>query len=225
MATDLRQSELIKRIASVVGHELRNPLAVINNSSYFVRTKLGSGGALDPKVEKHLGIVASEVARADRLIADLLAYSRPLELVKTRKALADVVAAAVDSLDRPAGVKVVVKPMKDSLEADVDCAKLAEAARRLLENAVEAAAPSGTVTVTVGRDKGFSFIEVRDTGPGIKQEILRSLFEPFFTGKPRGLGLGLALARKIAQAHGGRAEGGNAPDGGARFRLLVPHGR
>src|SRR5271156_4526061 len=72
--------ELIRRIASVVGHELRNPLAVINNSAYFLKTKLGQDGKLDPKVEKHLGIVVGEIGRADGLIADILTYSRALEV-------------------------------------------------------------------------------------------------------------------------------------------------
>jgi signal transduction histidine kinase len=68
----------------------------------------------------------------------------------------------------------------------------------------------------------MAVVEVRDTGTGIKAEVLPELFEPFRTGKPRGLGLGLALARKIAHAHKGRAEGSNLKGGGASFRLLLP---
>ena len=75
---DAHQAELIRRIASVVGHELRNPLAVINNSAYFVKAKL-AGSALDPKVEKHLKIIESEITRADDLISDILTYSRKCE--------------------------------------------------------------------------------------------------------------------------------------------------
>ena len=71
--------ELIRRSAAVVGHELRNPLAAINNSAYFLKAKLGQGRSLDPKVEKHLNIVASEIERADRMIADIIAFARPLE--------------------------------------------------------------------------------------------------------------------------------------------------
>ncbi len=216
------QAELIRRIASVVGHELRNPLAVLNNSSYFIKSKLSAGGALDPKVEKHLGIMASEIARADRMIADMLTYSRPMELTKGRVPLAAMAEAVVESLAAPAGVKVSIKAPKAPVEASADEKRLSEALKRLLENAVEAVGESGAVTVTISREKGEAALEVRDSGPGVKAEVAPHLGEPFRTGKPRGLGLGLAIARKIAEAHGGRLEGGSAKEGGAAFSLRLP---
>lgn len=215
-----KQLELIRRIASVVGHELRNPLAVINNSAYFLKTKLGQSGNLDPKVEKHLGIVTSEIARTDRMIADILTYSRPLEPKPASSALADLVEAQLAALAVPASVKVEKKLKK--IEASVDEKLFADAVRRFLDNAVEAMPEGGTLTVSLFEEKGFAVVEVRDTGSGIKAELLPELFEPFRTGKPKGLGLGLALVRKVALAHNGRAEGSNLKGGGAAFRLAVP---
>lgn len=217
-----KQLELIRRIASIVGHEVRNPLAVINNSVYFLKTKLGQDGRLDPKVEKHLGIVASEIQRADRMIADILAFSRPIEATISPVALAPIVEAAVAALAAPAAVTVEKKIPKGGVEALGDEKRLGDALRRLLDNAVEALPAGGVVTVSVSREKGFACVEVRDTGAGIKREVLAELFEPFRTGKPRGLGLGLAMVRKIAEAQKGRVEGGNLKEGGARFRLLIP---
>jgi signal transduction histidine kinase len=224
MTTEASQTDLIRRISSVVGHELRNPLAALNNSAYFVKAKLSAVGSLDPKVEKHLGIMASEIGRADRMIADMLTYSRALELSRVKTDLVAAARSTVETADRPAGVKIAFKAPKNSVEADVDAARLVEALRRLIDNAVEACGEKGAVTVSVGKEKGGAVIEVRDTGGGVKPELLPHLFEPFWTGKPRGLGLGLALARKIVEAHGGRVEGINEA-GGARFRLSVPiHG-
>jgi signal transduction histidine kinase len=219
---DKERRELIRRIASVVGHELRNPLAVINNSAYFVKTKLGAAAAKDPKVEKHLGIIASEIARADRLIADMLRFSRALELKPAPVPLGAAVEAALKDCPAPEGVKVRREKPKSEVTVRADAAALSEALRRILDNAVEAAGASGTVTVAWGSRAGGAFVEVRDSGPGIKPEDLPSVLHPFFTTKPRGLGLGLALAEKIASAHGGRVEAGNGAGGGAVLTLTLP---
>ena len=121
------QNELIRRIASVVGHELRNPLAVISNSAYFVKTKLEAAKDKDPKVEKHLGIIASEIARADRLISDILRFSRPLEVKLSPTALGAVVEAALKECAPPEGVKI--KREKPKAEVTVKADAAAKAAR------------------------------------------------------------------------------------------------
>lgn len=215
-----KQIELIRRIASVVGHELRNPLAVINNSAYFLKTKLGQQGALDAKVEKHLGIVVSEIQRTDKMIADILTYSRPMQVTPGTVALGAIVQAQLAAVAMPSTIKVE-KKVKD-VDAKGDEKLIGDAVRRFLDNAVEAMSEGGTMTVVVGKEKDMAFVEIKDSGSGIKSEVLPELFEPFRTGKPRGLGLGLALARKIALAHNGKVEGENMKGGGARFRLLVP---
>ena len=220
MNMDKDQHELIRRIASVVGHELRNPLAVINNSSYFVKTKLA--GQKDAKVEKHLGIIASEIARADRLIGDMLFFSRPLEFKPEPARLAALVAEALGACDIPAGVKVKRDSKKPEPSVNADARVLSDAVRRLIDNALAAMEGSGTLTIAVGAGSGGAFVEVRDTGPGIKPEALASLFQPFFTTKHRGLGLGLAVAQKAAQAHRGRIEAKNLAGGGAAFTLTLP---
>ena len=216
------QSALIKRIASVVGHELRNPLAVINNSAYFLKTKLGQGGSLDPKVEKHLGIVVSEIGRADRLIGDILAYSRALEPKPVRLALNGVVETAAAALAVPEKVKLKKELSKDEPETSADEALLRDALRRLLENAVDAMPEGGTLTVATTAVKKEVVVTISDTGAGVKPEFLPLLFQPFATTKPRGLGLGLAMVRKIVGAHKGRVEGKNASGAGAVFTLTLP---
>lgn len=209
-----QQLQLIRRIASVVGHELRNPLAVINNSAYFLKTKLGADGRLDPKVEKHLGIVASEIARANQMVEDILVYSRPMEAQRKPVALGALVKAAAAAIALPDKVKLEVKA-KDAL-VQGDEKLLSGAVRRLLDNAVEALPDGGKVKVSV--EAGF--VEVRDDGKGFAPEALARFGEAFNTTKPRGLGLGLAMAKKIMEAHGGKLEGGSAKGGGASVRLV-----
>jgi signal transduction histidine kinase len=211
--------ELIRRIASVVGHELRNPLAVINNSAYFLKTKLGGDGRLDPKVEKHLGIVSSEIARVDRMIGDLLAFPRPLELKPVVSPLNPVVEEALADFVFPPNVKLEKALDPKPPKASLDAAALKEALRRLLENAVDAMPEGGTLRVATSAGPGGPAIEIRDSGAGIRPEALKLMFEPFYTTKPRGLGLGLSMARKAAAAMKASVEGGNAPGGGAVFRF------
>lgn len=219
--TDQEES-LIRRIAKVVGHELRNPLAVINNSAYFLKAKLGAGGALDPKVEKHLGIIAAEIARADGLVAEILAFSRPLDPKPQAQPLNELLAAALAARSFPANISVEKLPCASNPSAKADAELFKAALGRVLDNAVEAMPSGGILRVAVSEQASWGVVEVKDAGPGIAEEILAAVFEPFVTAKPRGLGLGLALARKILAAHGGRIEAANDPGGGAVVRLFLP---
>ena len=220
---DEDQLTLIRRIARVVGHELRNPLAVINNSTYFLKTKLGQDGKLDPKVEKHLGIVVSEVGRADRMIAEILAYSRALEIKPARFSLNALVETAVAAAAVTEKINIKKELAKGMPEVEVDEALFGGVLKRLLDNAIDALpAEGGVVTVTTAIVKKEAVVAVKDAGAGIKTEILPLLFEPFATTKPRGLGLSLAMVKKIVLAHKGRVEGGNKAGGGAEFRISLP---
>lgn len=212
-------SDLIRRIASVVGHELRNPLAVIKNSAYFVKAKLGGAG--DAKVAKHLGIIESEIARADKILSEISAFSKPLELNVKPENLNAVVLAAVAAVQRPASVKMEKKFAKAPPEVKIDAAAVQDAVRRILENAVEAMPDGGVITVTTGLKGSWASVIVCDRGPGLDAKTLPSAAEPFVTTKPRGLGLGLSFAAKAARAHGGRLEIANVP-GGAAVSVLLP---
>jgi len=215
------ENALVKRIASVVGHELRNPLAVISNSAYFIKTKLGQDGKLDPKVEKHLGIMTAEIGRVDKMIGDIHRVSKPVEPVLRKQALRPIVEAALAALQLPDKIKVKKEFPKTEVEAEADEALLRDALKRLLDNAVEAMGESGTLTVTLSTVKKEACIAVKDAGPGVKPEFMALLFEPFATTKPRNLGLGLSTAKKIAAAHKGRVEGKSTP-AGCVFSLYLP---
>ena len=217
MADDPR--ELIRRIASVVGHELRNPLAVINNSAYFVRAKIGK--SLDAKVEKHLRIIESEIARADGLIGKMLAFSRPYQPMVETAAFDALVEAVVKAYSTPLGGKVNVQLGAKDAKVKVEPPAFRDDLKRLLDNAFDAMEGKGSVKVITGEDKAGVFAAVSDSGPGVDAKIKKSLFEPFITNKPRGLGLSLALARKRLGAVGGLLSCESGPKG-ATFRLVLP---
>lgn len=216
---DKISQELIYRIASVVGHELRNPMAVVNNSAYFVRAKMGTG--LDPKVEKHLKIIESEIARADRLLGDILSYSRPCEPRAETRALDALVGPAVKAYEAPADGKITCRFAAKEALVKVDGKMLAESLRRLLDNAFDAMGGKGIVTVVTGIGKDGVFVSVADAGPGVDAKVRDSLFEPFVTTKPRGLGLGLSLTVKLLAANDGSVTHSCGPKG-STFRIVLP---
>jgi len=218
MADD--QSQLIRRIASVVGHELRNPMAVINNSAYFVRAKLGASG-LDPKVEKHLKIIEGEIARADRMLSDILSYSRVCEPNKETKAVDELVEAALKGYAAPEGGKVEFKSGAKDAQVKADAKLVGDSVKRLLDNAFDAMGGKGSVKVATGNGKEGVWISVTDSGAGVDAKVKGSLFEPFITTKPKGLGLGLALSKKVLEAQGGSADYQPGAKG-STFRLILP---
>lgn len=214
------QAQLIRRIASVVGHELRNPMAVINNSAYFVRAKLGAAN-LDPKVEKHLKIIEAEIARADRMLSDILAYSRVCEPMKESLALDEIVEAALKAYEAPEGCKVDFKSGAKDAAVKADPKLVGESVKRLLDNAFDAMGGKGAAKVATGTGKEGVWISVTDSGAGVDPKIKGTLFEPFVTTKPRGLGLGLALTKKVLEAQGGSADYQPGAKG-STFRLILP---
>ena len=214
------EQELLRRAASVIGHDLRNPLAVINNSSYFVRAKLGQA-KLDPKVEKHLKIIESEIARADKLLADMLTFSRPYEPAAETMPLDSVVADAVESFPKPEGGKIDLKLGAKGATAKFDGKAVGDALKRLIDNAFAAQEEKGTVKVSTSAGKDGLAVSVTDAGKGVDAKIEGVMYEAFMTTKPKGMGLGLALARKYLEGNGGSVTHETGPKG-STFRLTLP---
>lgn len=214
------EQEILRRAASVIGHDLRNPLAVINNSSYFVRAKLGQA-KLDPKVEKHLKIIESEIARADKLIGDMLTFSRPYEPAAETMPFDSVIADTVENYAKPDGGKIDLKLGAKGLSAKFDGKAIGDALKRLLDNAFAAQEEKGTVRVATSSGKDGLTVSVSDTGSGVDPKIEAIMYEAFMTTKPKGMGLGLALARKYLVGNGGAVTHETGPKG-STFKLVLP---
>lgn len=217
------KTDLLRQMASVVGHEIRNPLAIISNSVYFIRTKLGAGGAeLDPKLAKHLGIIEGEIKHGNDVIEEILSFTRTRELRRTPASVNSVIKDLAAYYKFPAAVTVKTVPDPSDPRADIDIEAIAHAARFILDNAVQAMPEGGTVTIEASHDGQWVLLSVTDAGPGLPGGDGEKVFEPFFTTKPRGIGLGLTIARKFAEKHGGMAKAENAPGGGAKVTLYLP---
>ncbi|MBI3300158.1 MAG: HAMP domain-containing histidine kinase [Elusimicrobia bacterium] len=197
----------IKLMAPIISHEIRNPLAVIGNSAYFVKSKLEILKVSDPKVKKHLAHIETELRHANEVLGDMLLYARMKEPALSATPLASVVSEAVSELAVPEGAKLDNKAGAKSPSAMVDPELASRSVRHLVRNAYEAAGPGGLVTVQAAAGKGgVVTVTVTDSGPGFAQELEGRMFIPFQTTRPRGIGLGLAYVKKTAERMGGTVE-------------------
>lgn len=216
------QEALLVKMVSVVSHELRNPLAIMNNSLYFIKTKLSALPDADPKLNKHLGIIESEIKNANAVVGELVGYFREAKPEVRPLRLNAVVEAALAAWTPPAKVAVSQELDASDPELQGDPAQLADAVRRILCNAGEAMPEGGTVKVRVTRDAKRPAVEITDAGPGIRPDDLHKVFDAFFTTKPRGLGLGLAVAKRTLERHGGSVDIKTQPGKGTAVRIILP---
>ncbi len=223
---ELAQSEklaAIGRLAAGIAHEVRNPLGVIRASASIVREGLDEG------TEDHRAceLIEDEIDRLDGLIGALLAFARPARLTVAPTALGPVFDRAVALARESTALEVEVPDVPaqaaeaSTVQADADL--LTQLVLGLLVNASEAGARRAEVRASMDPERAR--LEVADDGPGVEEEVRGRVFEPFFTTKASGTGLGLAMAQRIVEAHGGRiAVDADPALGGARFMVELPRG-
>jgi len=205
------------QLVGSIGHELRNPLGVIESSLYIIDSRVGS----DERVQKHIGRIGEQLRIANGIITALLDMirERPVqgEQVKLHEVLASVLAAL------PVNATTVRLDGFDTLPViEADPKQIRQVFANLVENALHAAGPTGDVAVTARVDGDMVELAVEDSGPGVDSQTLRRLFEPLVSTKARGIGLGLALVRRIVARHGGTVIYDPRPVRGARFVVRLP---
>jgi signal transduction histidine kinase len=208
------------QLVGSIGHDLRNPLGVIETSLYILRGRVGE----DARTVKHLDRIAEQLGIANGIISNLLDMIRDRPLRRGPVRLAEVLAGAAGAIARPQGVALALEGLEALPDVDGDPVQLRQVFVNLLENAVYAASPQGAVAVRAAARDGTVDVHVEDSGPGVDEETQRRLFEPLITTKARGIGLGLALVKKIAERHGGSVSYSTRSEGGARFTVRLPAG-
>ncbi|WP_041449138.1 sensor histidine kinase [Anaeromyxobacter sp. Fw109-5] len=206
------------QLVGSIGHDLRNPLGVIETSLYILRTRTGE----DERARKHLDRIGEQLGVANGIITNLLDMIRDRPLAREPVELAAVVGGAAESVRRPTGVSLALEGLDALPPVEGDPGQLRQVFVNLLENAVFAASPEGVVAVRASRADGLVALDVEDSGPGVDPATRRRLFEPLITTKDKGIGLGLALVKRIAERHGGTVEYSDRPGGGARFTVRLP---
>jgi signal transduction histidine kinase len=224
---------VLGQLAGGVGHELRNPLGVIANAVYFLKTVLP-----DPSdtVKEYLEIILAEVQDAQHTVSDLLDFSNPRSVEREQVAVTDLSAHVLERNPAPKGVVVESEIATNLPPAYVDPHQIKRVLTNLINNAYQAMPQGGRLTLTAGvhevtkpegRLQGLDptreiSLSIIDTGVGISPDHMDKLFEPLFTTKPGGIGLGLALSKMLVKANSGRIEVQSVQGEGSSFTLYMP---
>jgi PAS domain S-box-containing protein len=217
----LRRQEALARVgqlAAVVAHEVRNPLAGIRGAIEILISR--SSNSRDVPV---MHDIVGRIDALSELINDLMMFARPRVPHLTTTELLPLVRQAADETRRdPATERVCITVSGNPSPALVDAEMVRATLLNLLMNSVQAINGSGRIDVTVGGDRDWATVRIADNGPGIRPDVLEQVFEPFFTTKARGGGLGLPIARRTAELHGGSLTLASGEGGGTVALLTLP---
>jgi PAS domain S-box-containing protein len=213
----------IGETTAMVGHDLRNPLQAIVAEVYVAKKWLKK---LLPSPESQdvlelLKKIEANVDYMDKIVSDLQQYARPFELEAVETPLFPFVSDVLSSLPIPSGVRVSVLIERETF-VGLDPGLMRRVISNLVLNAVQAMPKGGEVTISASRTNQSVLLSVQDTGAGITQEDMSNLFRPFFTRKAQGQGLGLAVAKRIVEAHGGRIDVNSQVGEGSTFTITLP---
>ncbi len=204
-------------LASSVSHELRNPLGVIKNAIYFFNMKMNSFE--DEAIKENIQIITREINIANKIISDLLDFTRGKPPVRLDIDINQLVKEMLSKSLIPANIKVVTDLSEKIPTVSVDPTQIAQIFLNFIENAVQSMEKGGTLKV-ISRQKD-SAVEVAfaDEGCGISADNLERIFEPLFTTKAKGIGLGLAVSKNLIEANGGRIDVESEEGRGSTFTI------
>jgi len=224
----IRQEKLavLGQLAGGVGHELRNPLGAIKNAAYFLNMVLEEP---EPEVKETLDILEKEVRTSERIISSLLGFARPKPPIRRKVDINEVVQEALSRATVPENVEVVTQ-LDESLPivlADPD--QLTQVFGNIILIAIQAMPDGGQLIVKTSevsgkppRSEKWVAVSIADTGVGISEENLKKLFQPLFTTRAKGIGLGLALVKTLVEGHGGTIEVESEVGKGSTFTVSLP---
>ena len=216
-------------LASTVAHEVRNPLNAIAMTSQRLRREfIGADAVTGPQDEAELrellDVLSGETQRINRIVQQFLDFARPPKLAPRTASLHHMLADAAESLRAKAAARRIWldTALAGVGDAVFDPDQLKQVVDNLLRNAIEASPEEGHVVLRATREATGHVIEVEDQGPGISPEHRLKIFDLYFTTKPEGTGVGLAVTHQIVEAHRGSIEVDSEPGRGTRMIVRIP---
>lgn len=209
----------IGELAGMVGHDLRNPLTGIAGAAYYLKSKYDS--TIDDRGKEMLEIIEKDIEYSNKIINDLLEYSREIKLELTETDPKSIVKEALSHLLVPSNVRVVDET-QDEPSFRVDEKKILRVFTNILKNALDAMPKEGTLTIRSEKRKGNVTFTFADTGAGMTSETLGMLWTPLFTTKAKGMGFGLPICKRFVEGHGGKISVESVVGKGSTFIVTLP---
>jgi len=228
LEAQLRRSDKLAALGTLsagVAHEVKNPLHALGLNLHLLQAELAAGAPDGRAVGGYLDVLRSELQRLQRIVENFLRFAKPsvpeikpVDLV----ALVERVLGLVGFEAANDGVRIETHLDADLLSIPGDEGQLSQVVLNVMMNALQAMPEGGAITVTARRDGDWAEVTVTDTGPGIADAILPHVFDPYFTTRPSGVGLGLAIAHRIVQGHHGSLDIESHIGSGTTMIIRVP---
>lgn len=214
----------IGQLAGGVAHDLRNPLGAIKNAIYYLNRKLGTNAEAkeNPRIAQFLNIIEEEVDHSNQIITDLLTFTRLGTLSVSNVNLGEIIENTLSSVELKEHTQIIKEFDVELPEVLADGDQLQRVFANLTLNAQDAMPEGGVLTIATRRKDGFAEVMFKDTGMGINDEVMKNIFEPLFTTKTKGTGLGLAVCQQVVAKHGGTIQAMSENGDGATFTIKLP---
>lgn len=209
----------IGELSAMIGHDLRNPLTGIATASYYLKTKLGS--KMDEKSKEMMQLIENAIKHSNKIINDLLNYAREVHLELTETTPKTIINEALSLVEAPKNIQVL-DVTQNIPKIKVDVEKMKRVFVNIIKNAVDAMPEGGKLTIRNKTSGDNVEITIADTGEGIPKDILEKIWAPLYTTKAKGIGLGLPICKRIAEAHKGSISVESTIAKGTTFTITIP---
>jgi len=210
---------VIGEVAGMVGHDLRNPLTSIAGVTYYLKKRLDS--KIDSRMKEMLQLVEKNIAYSNKIINDLLDYSREIKLDLTDSNPKSMVREALSLVEIPKNVQVI-DLTENKPKMMIDVGKMKRAFVNIIKNSIEAMPKGGKLTIKSKKSDGNLEFAFSDTGVGMSKKTRKKLWTPLFTTKAKGMGFGLAICKRTIEAHGGSICVESVRGKGTTFIVTIP---
>ena len=208
---------ILGQMAGSVSHEIRNPLGVISNAIYYLKMILPEA---NKEVKEYLEMISEEVKASEKIISDLLDLSRSKSTKKEKIAISSLISQLLEKSPSPKGIELIRKISPDTLFLFVDSQQIKQVLGNLITNSYQAMPEGGKLTIKAEANKGKVLVSLIDTGCGIPTKNMKKLFEPLFTTKAKGVGLGLTIAKDLTELNEGKIKVESREGEGTTFTLI-----
>jgi len=214
----------IGKLAGGVGHELRNPLGAIKNAAYYIKGKLTNSelARTEPRIIEFLGIMDDEINSSNKIINDLLNFSRVAKPAVSPAKIRKVMEDALSYLTTPENIEVINQVDANLPEVEIDADQIRQVFVNIATNAIQAMPEGGKLTIDARKGDKFLEVAISDTGDGISEDVIGKIFDPLFTTRAKGIGLGLPVCKSIIERHGGAIEVESKVGEGTTLTVKLP---